>query len=123
MKRTLALTGFNIGTSFTDEMKPLAKVLEDPIKFVDVLYAVCKPQADEAGLSDEMFGECLVGDCLTSAVDALLEALADFFPKRQGALLKRMFSKMRQMQNTLAEHAEKELDQLMSTSSASSLPG
>ena len=59
----------------------LAEMFADPIRLIDTLYAICKPQADAAGIDDPAFGErCAVG-ILDPLQDALLEAVVDFFPK------------------------------------------
>jgi hypothetical protein len=65
-------------------------ILSDPVMLVDVLYAVCKPEAEAGGVSDEDFGRAMAGDAIDSATQALLEALASFFPSRRGELLRRV---------------------------------
>ena len=69
---------------FTDAL------LSDPVLLVDVLYVVCKPEADAAGVSDEEFGQAMAGDAIDQATQAFLEALASFFPSRRGELLRRV---------------------------------
>lgn len=59
----------------------LAKLSEDPILLVDVLYAVCKPDADAKNISDEDFGAALSGDSIEYASRQLLDAIVDFFPE------------------------------------------
>ena len=59
---------------------PLCVRLTTDIAFlVDVLYAICKPQADEAGVSDLEFGELMGGEAVLQAQAAFTEALIDFF--------------------------------------------
>jgi hypothetical protein len=65
----------------------IAGLADDPVQLADVLYCVCKPQADKLGVTDEQFGERLAGDVIDHATAALLEALVNFFPKRQRSLL------------------------------------
>lgn len=60
----------------------LRRLMNDPVLLVDVVYAVCKPQADAAGVSDESFGQAMAGDAIDLATSALLEALVDFCPSR-----------------------------------------
>jgi hypothetical protein len=50
----------------------------DSIRFVDILYAMVKPQADQLGVTDEQFGEAMVGPALVAAGEQLFHALADF---------------------------------------------
>ena len=67
----------------------LVKVLEgdlierlrlDPELLVNVIYALCKPQADERKISDEDFGQAMNGLSIDGALAALFVELADFFP-------------------------------------------
>jgi hypothetical protein len=58
---------------------PLIRLATDIMYAVDVLYVVCKPQADDRGLSDEQFAARLGGETLEAAHAALEAALADFF--------------------------------------------
>lgn len=121
MRRVETLTGVKLGTILQDEFRPLQEMFTDPVKTVDVLYALCQPEADRCKISDEQFGESMVGDALENAVDAFMEALADFFPSRQSQMLKRLFQKVKQYQTTLAEKAEAEFEELMSIDFASKL--
>ena len=59
---------------------------------VNTLYAVCKPQADERDVSDEAFGELLVGDTIELAAAALVRGITDFFPKDRRAVLDRLWA-------------------------------
>jgi hypothetical protein len=46
----------------------------------DVIYGVCKPQADEQNISDEDFGRAMAGDAIEHATRALLDELVGFSP-------------------------------------------
>ena len=61
----------------------LACLMDDIVKTIDILYVVCKEQADKAGIDDESFGKNLGGDSLHEAVESLVTALVDFFPNPQ----------------------------------------
>jgi len=71
----------------------LRQLGEDPVLLVDVLYALCLPQAERDGIDEDAFVEGLVGDAIESAADALVEGLVDFFPQRRAALLRAIFAK------------------------------
>lgn len=73
-----------------DGFKGLAELLGDPCRLVDVVYVLCKDQADAHKVSDEAFGGALGGDALGALADAFVEALIDFFPdaRRREALRK-----------------------------------
>jgi hypothetical protein len=51
-----------------------------PVLLCDVIYVVCKPQADEQNVSDEDFGRAMAGDAIEHATRALLEELVGFSP-------------------------------------------
>lgn len=59
----------------------LSELAADPVKLVDVLYAIAKPQADAADVTDEAFGESMAGDAILHATNALLEGLTSFFAR------------------------------------------
>ncbi len=58
----------------------IEKLIADPVLLCDVVYAICKPEADQAGVSDEQFGEAMAGDAIEQATKALLEELVSFSP-------------------------------------------
>lgn len=55
----------------------------DVVMVADVLFVICKPQADQQEVSDVSFGEGLAGDALQAATDALIIALIEFLPKKK----------------------------------------
>lgn len=61
----------------------ITRLAGDPVLLCDVVYAVCKPEADAADIRDEDFGRAMAGDAIDAATRALLEELADFFPNRR----------------------------------------
>jgi hypothetical protein len=63
----------------------LARLADDLCLLVDVVYALCKPEADAKGVSDEDFGKGMVGGVLDKAASALMQELLDFFPSAQRA--------------------------------------
>jgi len=58
----------------------LYRLIADPVLLVDVLYVICKDQADGASVTDEQFGRAMAGDVIDAATRAFLEELADFTP-------------------------------------------
>ena len=71
------------------------KLVADPVTLCDVLFAVCKPQADEVQVSDTEFGEAMAGDAIEHASKALIEELIQFFPNaRERAALSRVIRTM-----------------------------
>ena len=61
----------------------IQKLAGDPILLCDVVYVLCKLQADERNVSDEEFGRAMAGDAIAEATTAVLEELGSFFPKGQ----------------------------------------
>lgn len=59
------------------------KLARDPILLCDVVFALCKLQADNRKVSDEDFGRAMAGDAIADASTALVESLTDFFQNRQ----------------------------------------
>lgn len=60
----------------------LAEILfADPENLVRVLWVLCEGQAKEKGVDPQAFAEGFDGPALESATEALLSAVADFFPR------------------------------------------
>lgn len=78
IKRVRALLGVDLLEAVAGKL--VDQLLRDPILLADVVYAVCKPQADAAGVSDEAFGEALAGQPIDNATEALLRAIVAFCP-------------------------------------------
>ena len=89
MKRVRNLIDVDLMECLLDQNSLIDRMAIDPVLLVDVLYCVCKPQADEAGITDEEFGSAMGGDAIDHATSAFLEALVDFFPKPRREILER----------------------------------
>ena len=69
----------------------IERLVKDPILLCDIVYAVCKPEADAQAVNDEDFGRAMAGDAIEQATKALLEELVSFSPSpRDRANLKRV---------------------------------
>jgi len=102
-----------------EEAKPgaglLYRLIADPVLLVDVLYVVCKEQADGAGVSDEQFGRAMAGDAIDAATRAFLEELADFTPSprdraRARKVIAATWTLIDRAQDVLDARADVELD-------------
>jgi hypothetical protein len=60
--------------------KLIDRLYSDVCCLANVLNAVCRPQADQRGVTSEQFGELLAGDVLDRACDSLMDDLIRFFP-------------------------------------------
>ena len=67
IKRVRALCGVDLANIISIEAGKapnvglLDRLASDPVLLVDVLYAVCKPEADAQNVSDEDFGRAMAG--------------------------------------------------------------
>ena len=101
VKRAQQLTGVNLLQVFDGDL--LNRLADDPVLLVNTLYAVCKPQAEERQVSEEAFGELLVGDAIEKAAEALVRGIIDFFPKGRRPVLDRLWTKTQGMNQAALE--------------------
>jgi hypothetical protein len=85
-KRVRALVGVNL-LSPMKEVEPggpplLARLGEDDMVVVDVIYAIIKPQTDERGITDEEWAAAMGGDAMLEAHDAFYREYVNFFRSR-----------------------------------------
>ena len=140
IKRVRALCGVDLNAivEIDRNNNPTAELLErlstDPVLLVDVLYAVCKTECDQKGVSDEEFGAAMAGDAIEQATAALLDEVVDFFPTAKRAALQKILAATRRiealakkkLENILgsAEFEEKLVSELeRSTGLSSNAPG
>lgn len=75
-----------LGVNLMDLPEPggelLGRLTGDPVLLVDVLYVICRSQADGRSIMDEQFGRGMSGDALRYAGEALLEEMMEFLPAR-----------------------------------------
>ena len=112
--RALCKVDLNSIVELDKNNKPSAELLErlssDPVLLVDVLYAVCKPQADKLGITDEDFGESMAGDAIEHATTALLEEVIDFFPEAKRMVMQKILSASRKFSEAARKKLEAELN-------------
>jgi hypothetical protein len=108
IKRVKGLAGINLLEVVEGEL--VERLSSDPILLCDVLYSVCKPQADREGVSDEDFGTGLAGEAISEATKALVEALVDFFPEPRRRLLQKAAAKFHQVQTKAFQMIETKLE-------------
>lgn len=89
----------------------IEKLFRDPILLCDVIYVICKPDADRQNVSDEAFGRAMSGDAIEQATVALLEELVNFFPsQRDRANLAKVINKSREAMEKARDLIEARLD-------------
>ena len=74
------------------------KRVADPVLLVDVLFAVCKPEADAKGITDEEFGRAMAGDAIELAATALLDEIIDFFPEAKRKVFRKILDASRRFE-------------------------
>lgn len=69
----------------------IAKVLGDPILLTDILWVVCEKQAKNDGITQDAFYAAHRGNVFMQAMDALVEAISDFFPELEGIAYREIY--------------------------------
>lgn len=111
IRNVKSYTGVDLYAAMAQEkFKGLTAILGDPCKLVDILYVLCKDEADKAGITSTMFGCAMAGECLEDAAEAFVNELVDFFPDpRKRDLTRKMIGKSRELASRMMDEAEKEL--------------
>ena len=108
----------------------IERLIRDPVLLCDVVYVICKPEADEQNVSDEDFGRAMAGDAIEHATKAVLEELVGFSPSpRDRANLQkvlettwRVMDKARDMVEAklISSELEKSIEQALQNANGSS---
>lgn len=111
VKRCRAALDVDIISLIDDKFEGLAKLLGDPIQFVDLLYVLCQDEAEKAGVTNEQFGCAMAGDAIEHAADAFLAELTDFFQNpRIRAGLTKVIQSSRKVRDRLMDHLEAKVE-------------
>lgn len=82
------------------------------ILLCDVIFALVKPQADAAGVSDQEFAAALGGDVVLAAQTAFYGELVDFFRKLGRTDLAKAVDAQRRMIDLAVARIETRIDRL-----------
>jgi hypothetical protein len=96
IKRVRTLLGVNLLDAVEGQL--IERLVTDPVLLCDCVYAVCKPEADARGITDEDFGRAMAGDAIEHACTSLLEELVDFFPQAKRQVLAKALARLRQLE-------------------------
>jgi len=110
LRRVRGLCDIDLTDAISDHGKLIDRLSSDPILLCDVIFAICKPEADKLSISDEDFGAAMAGDAIEHATAALLDDLVDFFPGPKRAVLHRAMQKLKTYQNKALELVALKLD-------------
>ena len=109
LKRAKGLAGVDLMAVLDGDL--IERFIRDPVLLCDALYAVCKPEADEKGVSDEDFGRAMAGDAIEHATAALLDEIVSFCPSpRDRAALGRVLAATRTAMDKARDLVEARLD-------------
>jgi len=109
LKRVRGLTGVDLMQVIEGTL--IEKLIRDPVLLCDVVYAICKPEADAARVSDEEFGRAMAGDAIEAATSAVLEELVGFCPSpRDRANLGRVLQATRNVMERARDVVETKLN-------------
>ena len=130
LKRVRGLTGVDLMQVIEGTL--IEKLIRDPVLLCDVVYTVCKTEADTRTppVSDEEFGRAMAGDAIEAATSAVLEELVGFCPSpRDRANLGRVLQATTRVMERARDLVEQKLssgeldrlaDRLLETAGASS---
>jgi len=108
LRRVKALTDVRLLDAIDGDL--ISQLSSDPLILGDVLFAICKPQADQQDVGDESFAEGLAGDSIDEACKALVDALVAYFPESRRRLLRKAADKQRMIETRGLAAIEKRLD-------------
>lgn len=109
LKRVRDLCAFDL-LKIVEDAGVIARLIDDPVLLVDVIYAICRPQAETRDISDEAFGESMAGDAIERATEALLEEIVGFFPEAKRGPLRKAISTMRALEAEALRAIEAAID-------------
>lgn len=119
-KRVKEETNVNLALAGAGATEWVDALFGDPGKLVGVLWELCAEQARVANVTPEQFGERFDGATLDAAGNALMEAVADFFPRSRIAQAIR--EKLPQLVAKAETDAITRLEQLTASNSVSKPP-
>ncbi len=89
----------------------LKTIIEDPIKFIDMLFVLVEDQAKELDVDDIEFGKSFDGDAIAKSVNLFLEELVNFFPPSKRESLKKALAMTMEMTEKTGREMLKKLDE------------
>jgi len=112
VKRVRGLLGIDLLGLEAGDPPLLTRLGTDVILLCDVIFALVKPQADAAGVTDEQFGAALGGEAILAAQTALYEELVHFFRGLGRTDLAKAVEAQRRMIDLAVSRIETRIDRL-----------
>jgi len=111
-RRIRSLADVNLLELDQGEPPLLTRLGLDVMLLCDVVYAAVRPQADDAGVSDEQFGAALGGEAILAARKAFFEELADFFRSQGRADLARAIQAQERIVSLAVEQVDRKIGEI-----------
>ncbi len=87
-------------------------LIDDPVKFIDLLWVVFEEQAEKHEVTEEQFGQGWAGEVVDEATKLFLEELVNFFPEKKRRPTKKILEKFEMLAEKASKRAEVEVDSL-----------
>lgn len=108
--RVKSLTGFLLTELVTP--KGSTELGDDPVRFMSVLFACCKTQADERKIEEIVFMRNLNGEAIDAAVTALTDEVIDFFQSSRRIAVRLMVDKTKAITDEATRRVILELEKM-----------
>jgi hypothetical protein len=96
----------------------LGKIMTDPLTLCRILVALCRPEMETRGITEEQFAEGFCGDVIEEAATALIEDISSFFPKGRRELMLKAAEKVKAAQEKMLLAIDQQLDGMISKSTS-----
>lgn len=121
VRRVRELTGVLLTDAADSDL--IEKLYTDVLLLCDVLYAICKPRADQRDINAEQFGELLANETIDQACESFMEDLVGFFPSGRRQRAERILAAARGVETERIRLVEEKmtperLDQVIKTAAA-----
>jgi hypothetical protein len=94
IERAQSISGVNICEVLAGEL--FDRLQWDDLLVGRILWGICKPEADQANISQEQFYEAIQGEPIDAGTGAILEGLDGFFSRRKKLVLRQMRAMVRE---------------------------
>lgn len=100
-------------TKLVDEdIQSLFMLIADPIQCVNVLWVICRLQAESRGIDQKQFARGFAGEAFEHAGRCLVRAVFNFFPSSRRDPLLRLIEKTEQALSIAMAQAAKKIDEI-----------
>ena len=113
MRRVRDQTSYDLAEMFTKD--GLLRLHGDVYLMVDVLWALCEPQAAGRQVDQYDFARRLVGNAIEEAADALLQAGLNFLPPARRTTTEAMMRKLKTVGQEIEQQIRREVEKLSPT--------